>query len=290
MKHRPHVLRALLVSVLLPAAACSKAPPITALPPTRVLLSPSAPPATQAHADAPPAPASEAVAAPVPPPETETEPARPVEPFTISDEQGRPIEVYPPLGTASREPLVVMLHATCMQPAAVCNWFGEAGRDTGWLVCPSGNGTCGGEPDWEGSGRTKGAFLERAIARVEEQVGPFGDEQPGVLIGWSRGAFAARDILVARRDLVARRFRGLVLIAAQVAPDAATLRAAGIHRVVMAAGDYDMSRPMMMGAIDALRRAKMEARFVSLGKIGHVWPTNFETTMREPIAWAAEQD
>jgi predicted esterase len=183
-----------------------------------------------------------------------------------------------------------MLHATCMQPSSVCNWFGDAGRDTGWLVCPSGNGTCAGEPDWEGSGRAKAAFLERAITRVEERVGPFVGDEPGVLIGWSRGAFAARDMVIARRDLVSRRFTGLVLIAAQVAPDAATLRAAGIRRIVMAAGDYDLSRPMMSGAVDALRREGMEARYVSLGRIGHVWPADFEKTMREPIAWAAERD
>ena len=32
------------------------------------------------------------------------------------------------------------------------------------------------------------------------------------------------------------------------------------------------------------------ARYFSLGKIGHVWPQNFEEMMREPIAWAAETD
>jgi predicted esterase len=292
MKHRPNIFHTSLV-LLLAAVACSKAPPIASPPPPtpRPLLALPSPPAPAAaiHAESPVAPsgpAPEALAAPEP----ESGPARPIDPFTIPDEQGRPIEVYPPLGDASRSPLVVMLHATCMKPASVCDWFGEAGRDTGWLVCPSGNGTCAGEPDWEGSGRAKAAFLERAIARVEERVGPFVDEQPGVLIGWSRGAFAARDMLVARRDLVSRHFTGLVLIAAQVAPEAATLRAAGVKRIVMAAGDYDLSRPMMTGAIDALHRAGMEARYVSLGKIGHVWPTNFEQTMREPIAWAAERD
>jgi predicted esterase len=258
----------------------TSAPPITALPPIESHPIASPPPTL------PPPTASRA--APSLPPEAD--PSRPIDPFTIPDEQGRPIEVYPPLGDASRSPLVVMLHATCMEPAAVCDGFGEAGRDTGWLVCPAGNGTCAGEPDWEGSGRAKAAFLERAIAKVEERVGPFIDEEPGVLIGWSRGAFAARDMVVARRDLVSRRFTGLVLIAAQVAPDAATLRAAGIRRIVMAAGDYDLSRPMMMGAILALHRAGMDARYVSLGKIGHVWPANFEETMREPIAWAAERD
>jgi hypothetical protein len=269
-------------------AACGKAPPLA---PRASVAEPALAPATAPRLAArPPEPSTPPESIAEPEPERPGEPARPIDPFTIPDEAGRPIEVYPPTTDASRAPLVVMLHATCMKPASVCDWFGDAGRDTGWLVCPSGNGTCAGEPDWEGPGRTKGDFLERDLARVEERVGPFVEDRPGVLIGWSRGAFAARDMVIARRDLVARRFTGLVLIAAQVSPDAATLRAAGIRRVVMAAGDYDLSRPKMTAAIDALKRAGMDARYVSLGKIGHVWPADFEARMREPIAWAAERD
>jgi predicted esterase len=296
MKHRPQVLRPHLLFLFLAALpACERAPTGASVPhpappalPVVSFSRPSPPEAPSAWSAAPSA--ADTPSAATPDAVAESRSARPIDPFTIRDDQGRAIEVYPPLGDASRSPIVVMLHATCMQPASVCNWFGDAARDTGWLVCPSGNGTCAGEPDWEGSGGAKAAFLERAIARVEERVGPFVDEAPGVLIGWSRGAFAARDMVVARRDLVSRHFAGLVLIAAQVAPDAATLRAAGIRRVVMAAGDYDLSRPMMVGAIDSLKRAGMDARYVSLGKIGHVWPADFERTMREPIAWAAERD
>ncbi len=43
----------------------------------------------------------------------------------------------------------------------------------------------------------------------------------------------------------------------------------------------------MVSAVEGLRAGGFEARFVSLGKIGHVWPVDFEARMREPIAWAA---
>src|SRR5687767_2122307 len=42
------------------------------------------------------------------------EPERPHERFTLSDELGRPIEVYPPFLAEPRLPLFVVLHATCM--------------------------------------------------------------------------------------------------------------------------------------------------------------------------------
>lgn len=219
-------------------------------------------------------------------------PEKPTERFTIRDEQGRQIEVYPPISNEQRAPFVVLLHATCMQPAWVCDWFGSAGRDSGWLICPSGNSTCAGEPDWYGPGSEKAAFLQNALTKVEASVPMFIDEQPGVLIGWSRGAFAARDILYAsltdaKLSPLAKRFRGLVLLAADVKPDVSKLKSAGITRVVMAAGDFDGSKRTMVPAVAALRAGGMEARYVSLGKIGHVWPNDFEARMREPIAWAA---
>lgn len=216
---------------------------------------------------------------------------KPTEPFTLVDDQGRPIEVYPPNSDKSQAPFVVLLHATCMQPAWVCNWFGSAGRDTGWLVCPSGNSTCAGEPDWHGPGPEKAAFLENALQKVESNLATFVNNDNGVLIGWSRGAFAARDILYAGLENPqsfphAKRFQGLVLMAAAMKPDPSKLKEAGIKRVVMAAGDYDGSKSTMVSAVVGLHAAGIEARYVSLGKIAHVWPNDFETRMREPIAWA----
>lgn len=218
---------------------------------------------------------------------------KPTEHFTIPDDQGRIIDVYPPISKEERAPFVVLLHATCMQPAWVCDWFGSAGRDTGWLVCPSGNSTCYGEPDWHGPGPQKAAFLEQALRKVEASVSTFVNDEPGVLIGWSRGAFAARDILYASLEDEqsfphAKRFRGLVLMAAAVKPDVAKLQQVGIKRVVMAAGDYDGSKSVMLSAVAALRAGGIEARYVSFGKIAHVWPNDFEVRMREPIAWAGQ--
>jgi hypothetical protein len=162
-------------------------------------------------------------------------------------------------------------------------------------ACTSGNSTCYDEPDWQGPGPIKATFLSHAIDEVDAAVPTFVSDAPGVLFGWSRGAFAARDILYASLSdksppevqKLAHRFRGLVLMAAQVTPDPKKLRAAGIERVVMAAGDYDGARGTMETAVKLLRKAGFEARYVSLGKIPHEWPPDFEARMQEPIAWAA---
>ena len=261
-------------------------------------VQPPEPPA-QAHAEPPntappplllaepPAPSAPPLASSEPP-----EPARPTGRFTLKDTLQRPIEVYAPTSEIKRAPLVVFLHATCMQPASVCDWFGQAGHTSSWLLCPSGNTTCAGEPDWNGPGALKATHLEHAMDAVRGEIAPFLGDSRGVLIGWSRGAFAARDILMAASTKeehhgITERFRGLVLIAASVSPEPALLQANGITRVVMAAGDFDGARPTMTAAVAMLNRNKIEARYVSLGKIGHQWPLDFDGRMRDSINWAA---
>ncbi|MFO0615702.1 MAG: hypothetical protein U0414_24115 [Polyangiaceae bacterium] len=255
---------------------------------------PSPPPSLESAAvsaeasavSASPSSAPSAEAAPPPPPQNRFVRR------TLEDEIARPIELYPPIDPRSA-PLVVALHATCMEPASVCDWFGRAGREHGWLVCPAGHGTCNDAPDWSGPSEEKAHFLEQDLETVEAEIKDEIDGAPGVLFGWSRGAYAACDILrvaVADPSLarLSHRFHGLVLMAARVRPDDATLRAAGIDRIVLASGDQDAAAASMQASRAALARAGFEARYVSLGPIPHQWPDDFEARMREHIAWALE--
>src|SRR5512132_963734 len=98
-----------------------------------------------------PAPPTPSLPAPSPP--------LPTQRATIADELGRSIEVYPPIDGAKGAPLVVFLHATCMDPRPVCDLVGRSGREGTFLVCPSGNATCFGAPDWHGPAEAKSAFL-----------------------------------------------------------------------------------------------------------------------------------
>jgi predicted esterase len=212
----------------------------------------------------------------------------PTQRVTLADDKGRSIEIYPPVEARPSAPLVVFLHATCMDPRPVCDLVGQSGRAGTFLVCPSGNDTCFGAPDWHGTGEAKSAFLTSALDRVEQRLGKY-VAHDDTLIGWSRGAFAARDILYA--DVAAGaapRFTSLVLIAADVTPDPVRLKKAGIRRVYLTAGDQDGSRQTMKRAAEKLVAAGIPARYASLGPIGHWLPDDLDQRLAPGIAWARE--
>jgi predicted esterase len=213
----------------------------------------------------------------------------PTQRVTIADDLRRSIEVYPPVEPRPSAPLVVFLHATCMDPRPVCDLVGKSAREGTFLVCPSGPSTCFGAPDWHGTGEVKSAFLTSALDKVEQRLGKY-VAHDDTLIGWSRGAFAARDILYA--DVAAGaapRFTSLVLIAADVTPDPDKLRKAGIRRVYFTAGDQDGSRGTMKRAADKLAAAGIPARYASLGPIGHWLPDDLDARLAPGIAWARER-
>ena len=236
-------------------------------------------------AAATPDPDAPSLPAPPPPPQLPF----PTQRVTLADHLKRTIEVYPPTEVRPSAPLVVFLHATCMDPRPVCDLVGRSGRQGTFLVCPSGNATCFGEPDWHGTGEEKSAFLTSALDKVDQLLGKL-VAHDDTLIGWSRGAFAARDILYA--DVAAGaapRFTSLVLIAADVTPDPVKLRKAGIRRVFFTAGDQDGSRGTMKRAADKLNAAGIPARYASLGPIGHWLPDDFDAHLAPGIAWVREK-
>jgi predicted esterase len=205
---------------------------------------------------------------------------------------GKLVHAYAPLlamgsglgaaAPAAAAPLVVMLHGMCSDAHGSCEFWNQDGRQYGWLVCPEGNGRCGSRPDWRGDGEEKAQHIDAATAQLRSSYGelvaaPGGD----VLVGFSRGAFVARDVAYARPG----QFRGLVLIGAALVPDPERLRASGIRRVVLASGDHDGARPTMQRAWAVLTAAKLEARFVSLGPIWHELPDDFGARMRPILDW-----
>ena len=203
---------------------------------------------------------------------------------------GGEIHLYPPLpGTlpeGARATRLVMLHGMCSDALGTCDYWNAAGRDGTVLICPTGNGRCGGWPDWQGDGEDKAAFLDSVLDTVKRR---YGDQlaSPGqdILMGFSRGAFVARDVAYARPG----RYRGLILIGAALRPDAARLKASGIRAVVLASGDHDGARPMMRHAATELTARGLPARFMSLGKIYHQLPDDLEQHVAAAIAWIDAQ-
>lgn len=196
----------------------------------------------------------------------------------------RAVYVWPPTAAirGATAPQMVVLHGMCGDGSSMCDFWNAQGRAAGWLVCPDGNGTCGDSPDWRGSGEEKARWIDAARAAVRsahgELVASAGDD---LLVGYSRGAYVARDVIYARPGV----YRAAVFLGAAVDPDPARFRASGIRRVVLAAADFDGARPTMLRAARRLGAAGIPARFVGLGPMGHGVPADLGERMAEPLRW-----
>jgi predicted esterase len=189
-------------------------------------------------------------------------------------------------GAPSPAPIVFMLHGMCGEPLSQCEYWSDAGRVGSWLMCPAGNVRCGANWDWQGSGEVKARHLDAAVAALRVSYAEHVSVGNDILIGFSRGAFVARDVAYARPG----RYRGLVLIGAAMKPDPARLKRAGIRRVVLASGDRDGARSTMQLATEKLRRGGLEARFVSLGPIWHQLPADLEPFVRDAVQWIRQSE
>ena len=68
--------------------------------------------------------------------------------------------------------------------------------------------------------------------------------------------------------------------------DAARLRAAGIRRVVLAAGSRDDTHDAMQALAHKMDGAGVEARFVDLGPVDHAtFPPDMDARMCAALAW-----
>ncbi len=224
------------------------------------------------------APPPSAATAPAPPPP----PTFPVRRTQIAVPENNPLELYPPRAPSLAAPLTLALHGKDMDPTDLCEAWSDQGRERSWLMCPAGNGAGGEEFDWSGSTEDRLSAIDAQLAAVDAVYGPLVDHGRGdVLVGFSRGGFLARDLVYARPG----RFRGVVLLGAAVRLDPERLRAAGVRRVLLAAGDWDDARLTMERTAARLSARGVTARFVGLGPIGHVLPANLGQVMKDALAW-----
>jgi predicted esterase len=193
--------------------------------------------------------------------------------------------VYPPRSeSVAPRPVTVLLHGMCGHPQSACAPFVGVATARGWLVCPRGEDACGGGTRWRLRGPDDAQLVEASVNAVarehHDEVDP---TAPRVIVGFSLGGTAAVQIAQASSGTYA----GLVVIASQVHPDAALLKRAGVQRVVLAAGDFDMTSAPLQEDARALTASGVMARFVSLGRYGHGYPADMAERMREPMLWVA---
>jgi pimeloyl-ACP methyl ester carboxylesterase len=189
-----------------------------------------------------------------------------------------------PAFAAQAAPLVIVLHGMCSDPANDCARWSDAAAVPGWLLCPSGDTPCDSGYDWSPGVRERARHLDGVLGMARAQWQPWLGSQPAVLVGFSRGAFVARDVAQASPG----RYRGLLLIGAAVELEPERLREAGVRRVVLACGDLDGARPSMVHAAAVLRSAGLPTRFVSTGRIYHQLPADVGATLGAALGWLVE--
>lgn len=200
----------------------------------------------------------------------------------LQEHDGEPgVVVYPAAKPGPRR-LTVALHGMCGHAENICRIFAGAVTAGEHLVCPRATRRCeGGGASWPQAGFE--ASIERAVTRAKVELGERVDESQGrTLIGYSLGAFRALDL--AQRG--EGKYPRVMLVGARILPSYQLLRAAGVERLLLGAGAWDMTYEHMRRESQRLARAGLSTRFLSLGPAGHAFSPAFgERYLPEAWSW-----
>jgi len=192
---------------------------------------------------------------------------------------------YPPNDTREARPAIVYLHGMWSSPEDSCAWFEPAAAPYGFLVCPRGNAPLGEGKMWTGTYASVAPSIHAALdAAGSLAPGKLDRSAGGTLMGYSNGAYFAAEVALHEPG----RWTGLVLLSMHLELDASRLRAAGVQRVVLAAGDKDVTSASMKALAEALDAGGLPSRFVSLGPAGHELPRDLDARMVEPVGWVRQ--
>jgi predicted esterase len=190
---------------------------------------------------------------------------------------------YAPHDLDRPRPAIVYLHGMWASPG----YFARGSIPFGFLVCPRGNAPLGEGRMWAGSYRSVAPSVHAALRAAEALApGKLDGSGDGTLVGYSNGAYFAVEVALAEPG----KWSGLVLLSMKLDLDPARLRAAGIERVVFAAGERDAARASMQRLAQTMAAGGLESRFISLGPVGHEFPRDMETRMCAAIAWVRRGD
>jgi predicted esterase len=190
---------------------------------------------------------------------------------------------YPPADVSVPRPAIVFLHGMWSSPEDACPSFESAATPFGFLVCPRGNAPLGDGKMWAGGYLDAARNIHAAIDASASLAPPGKLDRTGggTLLGFSNGAYFAADVALHEPG----KWTGLVLISMKLDLDAHALQAAGVRRVLLAAGDADEARSGMQSLAQRLNTPDVEARFMSLGGVGHGFPPDMGQRMCEAISW-----
>jgi predicted esterase len=194
---------------------------------------------------------------------------------------------FPPADTTNARPAIVYLHGMWASPEDSCGFFEPAAAPFGFLVCPRGNAPLGDGRMWKGTYYTVAPQLHAALEAAGKQwAGKLDGAGAGTMMGYSNGAYFAAEVAASEPG----KWTGLVLLSMRLELDVARLRAAGVRRMVLGAGDQDGARDSMMAQAEHANAGGLPTRFVSLGPGGHELTTDMGARFCDAVAWVREAD
>lgn len=194
----------------------------------------------------------------------------------------RPAWYHPPPEEATaKRPLAVFLHGMCALPEWECPVFqGAAGSS--WLLCPPGPAACQGSGAmWVGTTRALEKRIDTSIALLREKEPDEVDLGRRILIGYSLGAPAALRVALAQPG----RWQRMMIVNAGTEPSALLLKKAGISRIALVAGEADRTAPKLKKAAKRLAASGVDARYFSMGKVGHYFDATSAERLTEALTW-----
>jgi predicted esterase len=195
---------------------------------------------------------------------------------------------YAPADASVPRPAIVFLHGMWSSPEDACPSFESAASPFGFLVCPRGNAPLGDGKMWAGTYADAARNIHAALDAAASLAPPGRLDRTGggTVLGFSNGAYFAAEVALHEPG----KWTGLVLISMKLDLDVHALQAAGVRRVMLAAGDADEARSGMQLLAQRLNTPEVEARFTSLGAVGHGFPPDMSQRMCEAIAWVRNAD
>jgi len=210
---------------------------------------------------------------------------RPIGPYATPFDGKRSVYYAVPASAEGTHRLIANLHGLCNPPGYACGYWTQAGSEQGFLVCPTGNATCGSgadaPPTWTEGDVDIDRDLERSIATVDAQYPGEMTRDGAVLTGFSRGAYAAGRIAV----LHPGRWPYLLLTEADVPLDAGSLKKARVRGVAMLAGEIGSQLQGERRTVARLSAQGLRARLWVMPKAGHYYSANIDDIMREALDW-----
>jgi predicted esterase len=204
-------------------------------------------------------------------------------PFELAAGDGElGVVVYPATGPGPHR-VTVVLHGMCGEPRNTCSHFAPQVTENEHLVCPRASQRCdGGGASWPQLGFEPP--IERALSRAEAALADRVDGSQGrTLIGYSLGAYRALELA----QHGGGKYPRVMLLGARINSSPKLLHEAGVERLLLSAGAFDMTYVHMQREASRLSRRGVSARFLDLGRVGHAFTPAFASYLPEALGWLA---